>query len=115
MSEHDAPRVTRAVLAGFTDRTPSDERDQLLAHLPADARQFAGPPRHHGKSTSKVRTVAGLAAGISTTTALTGEQAAAVAEAVIARLRALVPEEADDVAAVLPPDLRAVWNADHGA
>ena len=59
--------------------------------------------------------MAELAAGVSTTTALTGEQAAAVAQTVIARLRALVPEEADDVAAVLPPDLRAVWNADHVA
>ena len=60
--------------------------------------------------------MAELAAGLSTTTALTGEQAAAVAQAVIALfLRALVPEEADDVAAVLPPDLRAVWNADRVA
>ena len=39
----------------------------------------------------------------------------AVAQVVIARLRALVPEEADDVAAVLPRELRAVWNADRVA
>ena len=49
VSEHDAPSVARAVLATFIDRIPADERRQLLAHLPADARQFAGPPRYHGR------------------------------------------------------------------
>ncbi len=112
VSDHDAPRVARAVLAAFTDRIPADEREQLLAHLPADARQFAGPPRHHGNTTSRARTVAELAATVSTAGALTAEHAAAATRAVIACLRCLVPEEADDVAAVLPPDLRALWNTD---
>jgi uncharacterized protein (DUF2267 family) len=115
VSEHDAPRVARAVLATFTERIPADERRQLLAHLPQDARQFAGPPRHHGKETARFRTVAEMASAVSSAESLTGEQADAVTRAVIARLRSLVPEEADDVAAVLPPGLRALWNADRPA
>ena len=110
VSEHDAPRVARAVLATFTERIPADERRQLLAHLPADARQFAGPPRHRGTTTARFRTVAEVAAAVSTDAALNGEQAEAATRAVITCLRSLVPDEADDVAAVLPPDLRALWN-----
>jgi uncharacterized protein (DUF2267 family) len=100
------------VLATFTDRIPADEREQLLAHLPVDARQLAGPPRHHGNAPSRARTVADLAAAVSAAGAVDAEQATAVTESVIACLHSLVPEEAHDVAAVLPPDLRALWNAD---
>jgi uncharacterized protein (DUF2267 family) len=34
-----------------------------------------------------------------------------ITESVLAALRGLIPEEAEDIAAVLPPDLRAFWNA----
>ncbi len=36
---------------------------------------------------------------------------ALITESVLATLRGLVPEEADDIAAVLPSELRAFWNA----
>lgn len=72
-----APLAVRAVLGAFTDRIPDGEPEQLLSHLPLDARDLAGPPRRGG---------------------------------VPSRLRTLVLEEAADVAAVLPDDLRALWS-----
>lgn len=40
----------------------------------------------------------------------TGHEAR-ISESVLATLRTLEPEEASEIAAVLPPELRSVWNA----
>jgi uncharacterized protein (DUF2267 family) len=54
-----------------------------------------------------------LVARIAATTAeLPHEQAEAIVTAVVQTLRSLVPEEAGDVAAILPAELRALWQGE---
>ncbi len=104
-----APAVVRAVLATFADRIPEDERDHVAAHLPADVRDLFTPPRRLD-ALAQPRTVAELVARISSTAEVLGSGTAEqVTAAVIRELRALVPDEAADVAAVLPTELRALW------
>lgn len=106
--ENSAVLAVRAVLGAFTDRIPENERRQLLSHLPLDARALAGPPRRGGAA-PRVRTVPELVARVIAHGGIDPERAGAITEAVLGRLRTLVPEEAGDVAAVLPHDLRALW------
>jgi uncharacterized protein (DUF2267 family) len=47
-----------------------------------------------------------------TTAELPHEQAEAIVAAVVHALRTLVPEEADDVAAILPIELRTLWQGE---
>lgn len=107
--EDRARDAARAVLGAFTERIPEDERSQLLSHLPRDARALAAPPRRLG-ARERIRTVPELVASIGEHGYTDAENIGALVEAVLARLRTLVPEEAVDVAAVLPEDLRALWN-----
>ena len=107
-SSDDAAAAVRAVLGAFTDRIPEDEREQLLSHLTRDARALAGPPRRSG-APSALRTVGELVASVTESGDISPERAEHITEAVLGRLRTLVPEEAADVAAVLPPELRALW------
>lgn len=107
-----APAVVRGILAGFADRIPHDERNHVAAHLPADVRHLFNPPTrtHHAVPP---RTLHGLIANIAATTGeLPRERAEAIIVAVVSTLRTLVPEEAGDVAAILPPELRSLWIAD---
>jgi hypothetical protein len=53
----------RAVLSAFADRIPVDEREHVLAHLPADVRPLATPPRRAGKP-PRVRTLSQLVADV---------------------------------------------------
>jgi uncharacterized protein (DUF2267 family) len=102
--------AVHAVLCGFVDRVPEGEREQLLAQLPADARALAGPPRRRGEATPRLKTVPELVAAITAEGEIEADRAEAITRAVVAALRALVPYEAHDVAATLPPELRALWN-----
>ena len=106
--EDSTTLAVRAVLGAFTDRIPEDERRQLLSHLPLDARELAGPPRRGGAA-PRLRTVPELVASVTAHGGIDPERAGAITEAVLGRLRTLVPEEASDVAAVLPDDLRVLW------
>ena len=108
-SEENTALAVRGVLGAFTDRIPDDEREQLLSHLPVDARELAGPPRRGG-APSRLRTVPELVASVTARGDIDPERAGAITEAVLGRLRTLVPEEAADVSAVLPDDLRALWS-----
>ena len=112
--EDRAVTSVRAVLSAFVDRVPTPERDHVLAHLPADVRPLATPPQRAGKP-PRVRTVPELVAGVTAQTEPGNDPArgheALITESVLATLRGLVPEEADDIAAVLPSELRAFWNA----
>lgn len=112
--EDRALAAVRAVLSAFVDRVPLPERDHVLAHLPADVRPLATPPHRAGKP-SRVRTVPELVAGVTAQTepgngAPRGHEVL-ITESVLATLRGLVPEESEDIAAVLPSELRAFWNA----
>lgn len=101
--EHHA----RAVLAIFTERIPASEREQLLGHLPRDARSLA--VRAHHRGAHPVRTLDQLDEAVSAETGLDRHESERIAAAVLGALKELVPEEAADVAAVLPQELRAFW------
>jgi uncharacterized protein (DUF2267 family) len=105
----------RAVLSAFMDRVPAAERDHVAAHLPADVRPLATPPLRMGKP-RRVRTVEQLVADVTARalprgTGVARGHEALITESVLATLRSLVPEEADDIAAALPAELRTFWNA----
>lgn len=109
-AEDEARAAVRAVLGTFTERIPEDERDQLLAHLPADVREFAAVPRRQGEAVTRLRTLSELVNAI-VRNGVSPELAQSITESVVAHLRQLVPEEVDDVAAVLPEELRLLWTA----
>jgi uncharacterized protein (DUF2267 family) len=100
--------AVRAVLGAFTGRIPEGEREQLLAHLPADVRELAAVPSIAGDAVARMRTVEELVQTV-TAAGLTPEQGRAVAQAVVTHVRRLVPEEAADVEAVLPAELKRLW------
>jgi uncharacterized protein (DUF2267 family) len=101
--------VVRAVLGTFADRLPPDERDHVAHHLPADVRPMFAPPRRVVGRRS-ARNVTELVARVcAASDAVPAVRAEAVVEGVLATLRSLVPEELEDVAAVLPADLRELW------
>jgi uncharacterized protein (DUF2267 family) len=100
--------AVRAVLGAFAGRIPEGEREQLLAHLPADVRELAAIPSIAGDALARMRTVEELVQTV-TAPSLTPDQGRAVVEAVVTHVRRLVPEEAADVEAVLPAELRRLW------
>jgi uncharacterized protein (DUF2267 family) len=103
-----AGAAVRAVLGAFAGRIPEGEREQLLAHLPEDVRELASVPRVAGEALGRMRTVDELVSVV-TAPGLTSDQARAVTQAVLAHVRRLVPEEAADVEAVLPAELKRLW------
>jgi uncharacterized protein (DUF2267 family) len=113
VDELHAPAAVRAVLSVFAERLPAGERAHLAAHLPDDVLQLLSPPRRHGTTAERLRTVPELVAEVATMAPgdIPPEQRGPAVEAVLHTLRRMVPEEARDVAAVLPHDLREVWEA----
>jgi Uncharacterized conserved protein (DUF2267)/BON domain len=106
----DPSGAVHAVLCGFGDRIPTNERDQLLAHLPADVRVLMTGPRRTG-SHPRLRTVPQLVAAVVAEGGVEPPRAEGITRAVVATLRTLVPDEAPDVSAVLPEELRALWDS----
>lgn len=105
-----AGAAMRAVLATLSDRLPVDEGEHLFAHLPGDVRMHLSPPRRRGRRIERHRTVQEFVRAVaSAVPELTDDRARLVTESVLGALRELVPEERADVAAVLPPELRALW------
>jgi uncharacterized protein (DUF2267 family) len=101
--------VLRAILATFADRLPAGERDRLVAHLPADVRALCTAPRRTQRE-APPRTVHELVARIAAaTSALPRGKAEQITAAVLSTLGSLVPEEERHVSAVLPPELRDLW------
>ena len=108
---HDARAAVHAVLCGFADRLPEDERRHVFTHLPEDVRQLAGPRRIGEVPATKVKTVRELVAAVIAQGGIQPSRAGEITQAVIHALRTLVPEEDRDVAAVLPQELRVLWEA----
>ena len=79
-------REVHAVLCGFADRIPEDERAQVFAHLPADVRALAGPVRRHGQRSPRLRTVPQLVAAVTAEGGIEPRQAEEITRAVIATL-----------------------------
>lgn len=101
--------AVHAVLCGFADRIPEDERDQVFAHLPADVRALAGPVRRHGERPPRLRTLSQLVAAVTAEGGVEPRHADEITRVVVAALRGLVRNEARDVTAVLPGELRELW------
>lgn len=105
----DGVRLARVVLGTFMGRVPEGERGHVLAHLPRDAQALAQPVRRRG--VLDLRTEEELAREVARAAGVDEATARRVCESVLGALRELVPEEAADVAAVLPAELREMWNA----
>jgi uncharacterized protein (DUF2267 family) len=101
------PRAAvHAVLCGFTDRIPEDERARVLAHLPDDVRALAGPVHRHGERPPRLKTLPQLVAAVTAEGGIEPQHAGEITRAVVATFRGLIPDEARDVATVLPGELR---------
>lgn len=107
--EEHASEAVRVILSVFADRIPAGERAQLLAHLPHDVREMVTPPRHLGRASRHPRTMHELVSNVFVETDAPLRHAMGIVEAVLHQLRQLAPEEAGDVAAVLPQELREMW------
>lgn len=110
-AEDTAAAVVRALL----DRLPEGERAHVRGHLPADVVRVldaARVPQTAREARSRDELVAAVTTAVPE---LDTERAQHAAVAVLAALRGLVPEETADVAAVLPDELRRLWQgADTG-
>jgi uncharacterized protein (DUF2267 family) len=98
-----AGRVVHAVLSTFLQRLPEGERRHVIAHLPPDVHPLAATRHRVARSGRPARTVAELTAQVMAANGMSADQAGRVIAAVLGTLRVLVPEEAVDVASVLPP------------
>lgn len=105
-----APLVVGSVLAALAERLPEAERRHVAAHLPADVRGLLSPPRR--RHVESAATTGQLTHRVAAATALDEARAALATRRVLHELRDLVPEESGDVAAVLPADLRELWEHD---
>jgi uncharacterized protein (DUF2267 family) len=106
-----APAAVRAILEVLFGRLPRGERDHLLGHLPADVRKMAFPPTYDADVVSDLRTVTDFIAAVIAEESDASGPATAIVTEILTEIRRLVPEEAGDVAAVLPSELRTLWMA----
>ena len=106
-----APAAVRATLEVLFGRLPRGERDHLLGHLPADVRKMAFPPTYGADIVSDLRTVTDFIAAVIAEESEPAGPATAIVTEIVTEIRSLVPEEAGDVAAVLPSELRTLWMA----
>lgn len=105
--EPAALEALEAVLDTFIRRLPEGERAHLLAHLPQDVRRLVHPP--WPRAGTRVRSLEGFVTAIDAAADLHGADALATTSAVLTTVRALVPEEAADITANLPAQLRVLW------
>ncbi|HZU74951.1 MAG TPA: DUF2267 domain-containing protein [Acidimicrobiales bacterium] len=102
--------VVGVVVGVFLERLPEGERDQLAGHLPADVRALAATGTARRNGSRRMRRVGEFMVTVSAMCpGLPLGRTEHVVESVLGVLRSLVPEEAADVAAVLPAQLRALW------
>jgi len=105
----NARPAVHAVLCAFGDRMPAAERDKMFGHLPSDVRAIAGPVHRHGERPARLRTVPQLVAAVVAEGGIEPAGADRITRAVVAVLHGIVPEDARDIAGVLPADLRELW------
>jgi uncharacterized protein (DUF2267 family) len=108
----EAELAVHAVLCRFVARLPERAREHVVAHLPLDVRALVGSTRVQGRDPKTFRTVDELARAAAEYGGIAPEFAEAFTRRMLAVFRTIVSDEADDVAAVLPSDLRAAWIAE---
>lgn len=114
VSAEAAPLVVRGVLATFADRLPASNRSHLASNLPADVRPLFTPPRRI-RGAAPARSLRDLVGRVIVTTSeLSLEHAQQVTVAVVHALRDLVPGDVHEVSAVLPAELRELWESPEG-
>lgn len=118
LGEGERAAAVSAVLSTLLERVPRDEREHLLVHLPEDVRRLALHPRSPSDAARSIRTQHEFAEAVERLALLDGVdgitgpvRALVVSRAVLSELRRLIPEEAADVAAVLPAELRELWES----
>ncbi|HEX6263340.1 MAG TPA: DUF2267 domain-containing protein, partial [Actinomycetota bacterium] len=118
LDEEGRTAAVSAVLTTLMERLPRAHREHLMSHLPEDVRSLAHHPRAPGEAATSIRTQREFAEAVEELARLDGAEgitgpvrALVVSGAVLTALRALIPEEAHDVAAVLPGELRDLWEA----
>ena len=99
--------AARSVLSTFSSVLPSGERRHVLGHLPEDLRELAAPPRQSRQAHRHVRRFEDFA--LVALPSYEPSMRETIIESVLGAVRDLVPEEAADVAAVLPGELRDLW------
>jgi uncharacterized protein (DUF2267 family) len=105
-----AAEAVRATISVFAQRLPTSEREHMLGHLPDDVRDLAAPARRLGHSIAHLHTMNELVlAVLGQDVYLSTGHADEIVTAIIGELRAHVPDDAARIAAVLPRELRAVW------
>jgi uncharacterized protein (DUF2267 family) len=107
-TEDAARAAARGVLSALAERLPEHDREQLFAHLPADVVAMARPPRRTGRA-DRARRIEDFLGRVAEAGAVDPSRVSEVTESVLGALRRLVPEEAPDVAAVLPAELQRFW------
>ena len=95
------------VLDVFLHRLPRGERDHVLTHLPADVRALIGAAAPAG--VGRISDEADLVGAVASSGAIPHARADELIRAVLEVLRKRVPEETDDVQAVLPTGLKPLW------
>ena len=105
-SEGSEHRAVGEIVGAFLALLPAGERRHVRAHLPMDVQSLAEPalaaaPRRRPRLHAEF-----MAAALPTTHPY---DRVGIVESVIGALREQIPEESEDVAAVLPPDLRVLW------
>jgi uncharacterized protein (DUF2267 family) len=95
-------------LRGFTDTLPEGERAHVLAHLPRDVRSLMSE-QHTCSQPLPVDDAEDLIARVEMASGLKRAESALAVRTVVGELALLVPEECDDVYAVLRPGLRGLW------
>jgi uncharacterized protein (DUF2267 family) len=93
------------VLSAFLQRIPQAERRHVLGQLPQDVRTLASQPT----GAPPVNRLEALGAAVAVRTGVRLDSGKAIAMAVLHELRKAVPDEAEDIGAVLPRQLRDVW------
>lgn len=108
----DDEAAVRAALRCFLARLPEGERAHVWTHLRTDVRDVATPSLLLDHPVHDARTMEQFCAAVAVGAPMDRDRMSEIVPAVLAELRACVPEEATDVAATLPPALRAAWTAD---
>ena len=106
LEEH---RAVRAIMLCFLARLPEGERAHVWTHLQRDLRDVTSPPLQHDDPAHTAHTFGEFAGAVAARAPSDRERMPEIIRAVFAALRTSVPEEAADVAATLPSELRQAW------